>query len=429
MCLKCIYLLYAIHLSRFVLLFLYPCSGQAAGLALADFDDQCWCCKRSRVAALGAYQWHTWGKHMRRLFAVVVGILLAFMTWPAFAVSVVFINPGKSGEAYWVAAADSMRAASRSLGVDLEVKFAERDQLRVLSAAQEIAARPKADRPHYVIITNDYGLGPKLLSIFEGTGIQCFFAYSPPIVADQATLGKPRQIHKHWLGSLQPRAADAGYLTAQALIAKGRAAKAHGADGKLHMLAIAGDRSTPVSIHRNEGMQRAIREAGDVVLDQVIYSDWNREKAQQQSAVLFERYPLARLIWAGSDQMAFGAMTSWERRGGQPGQNAWFSGVNTSTEAMEAVKSGRLSALAGGHFIVGAWALVMIYDHANGRDFADEGLDLDRPMFVLFDARAADRFLARFGDGKYDSLDFKKYSKALNPGLKHYDFSFEQLIR
>ena len=57
-------------------------------------------------------------------------------------------------------------------------------------------------------------------------------------------------------------------------------------------------------------MQRAIREAGDVVLDQVIYSDWNREKAQQQSAVLFERYPLARLIWAGSDQLGASRRTT-----------------------------------------------------------------------------------------------------------------------
>lgn len=363
---------------------------------------------------------------MVRLFVLWLGLMLALPTW---AVSVVFINPGKSNEAYWVAAADSMRAASRSLGLELEVRFVERDHLRVLSVAQEIAALPKARRPDYAIITNDYGLGPKLLSVFEGTGVQCIFAYSSPTPAEQASTGGPRQIHKYWLGSLQPNAADAGYLTAQALIAKARIAKAQGADGKLHMVAIAGDRSTTASIARNDGMQRAVQEAGDVVLDQVVYSDWNRDKAQQQSEVLFERYPLARLVWAGSDQMAFGAMASWEKRGGQPGKNAWFSGVNTSREALDALKSGRLSALAGGHFIAGAWALVMVYDHAHGRDFVDEGLELDRPMFTLFDARSADRFLAKFGDGHYDSVDFRKFSKFLNPKIKRYDFSFDQLMR
>ena len=125
--------------------------------------------------------------------------------------------------------------------------------------------------------------------------------------------------------------------------------------------------------------------------------------------------------------MAFGAMQSWEKRGGKPGRDAWFSGVNTSREAMEAVKSGRLTALAGGHFITGAWALVMIYDYANGRDFADEGLELDRPMFMLFDAKSADRYLARFGSGT-SKTNFRKYSKALNPEIRRYNFSFEQLM-
>jgi ABC-type sugar transport system substrate-binding protein len=59
--------------------------------------------------------------------------------------------------------------------------------------------------------------------------------------------------------------------------------------------------------------------------------------------------------------MAFGAMTAWEKRGGKPSADAWFSGINTSTEALEAIKSGRLTSLAGGHFITGAWSLVMIY--------------------------------------------------------------------
>ena len=95
-----------------------------------------------------------------------------------------------------------------------------------------------------------------------------------------------------------------------------------------------------------------------------------------QADQLYRLYPDARLVWAGNDLMAFGAMAAWEKRGGKPGMDAWFSGINTSTEALEAVKSGRLTSLAGGHFITGAWAMVMIYDYHHGRDFADEGLEL-----------------------------------------------------
>ena len=362
---------------------------------------------------------------MNRWIAFLTGLLLSM---PAFALSVTFINPGKSNEAYWVAVAQSMKVAAESLDIALEMRFVERDHPRALAVVQEIANRPEATRPDYVILTNDYDLGPKQLSLLEGSGIQCFFAFSPPSATARQEIGAPRQRYKNWIGSLQPHAADAGYLTAKSLIARGRTAGVQGPDGKLHLLAIAGDRSTTVSIERNEGMRRAVSEAGDVVLDQEVYADWSRDKAAQQSEVLFGRYPATRLIWAGSDQMAFGAMQSWEKRGGQPGQDAWFSGVNTSREAMEAIKSGRLTALAGGHFIAGAWALVMVYDHAHGRDFADEGLELDRPMFTLFDAESADRFLARYGKG-YGKIDFRRYSKVLNPQLKRYNFSFEQFMR
>ena len=96
---------------------------------------------------------------------------------------------------------------------------------------------------------------------------------------------------------------------------------------------------------------------------------------------------------------------------------------------MQDLRSGRLTALAGGHFICGAWALVLLYDYAHGHDFADEGLELERPMFMLFTSADAQRFEQRFGDMKFDNIDFRRYSKALNPKLKRYDFSFAQLMR
>ena len=115
---------------------------------------------------------------------------------------------------------------------------------------------------------------------------------------------------------------------------------------------------------------------------------------------------------------------------GKPGKDAWFSGVNTSEEAMESLRSGRLSALSGGHFIAGAWALILLYDFHHGRDFAkDEGLELDQSMFVSFTPQLASRFIERYGKIDFDQVDFRRFSKVLNPGLKRYDFSFGHLLK
>ncbi|QBK05705.1 sugar ABC transporter substrate-binding protein [Hylemonella gracilis] len=346
----------------------------------------------------------------------------------ALAQRVAFINPGKVDEFYWSGVARCMQSAAQNLGQTLEVHYAEREHLRVFQIARAIAARKPSLRPEYVVVTNDYGTGPELLNIFEGSGIRVFMAYSKPTAEEMARTGTPRHKHRLWIGSLEPRAQDAGYLTARALIAQARAAGAQGTDAKLHLLVIAGDRSTPSSIARNDGMRQAVREAGDVVIDQEVYAAWSREKATEQAEVLYQRHPQARLVWAGNDLMAFGAMRALEQRGGVPGRTVFFSGINTSAEALQAKESGRLAALAGGHFITGAWSLVMILDHYKGHDFADEGLMQERRMFVLFDAKLAQALRASLGPG-CDHVDFRRFSKTYNPRLRGYDFSLEGLLK
>ena len=345
----------------------------------------------------------------------------------ARAQSVAFINPGKSDEVYWVTAAQAMHAAARSLGMTFEVQYAQREPLKTLEIAREMVARPVSKRPEYIVITDDYSVADRLSAIIDPAGVKSFLAYSSIPVDQRGGIGSPRGKYKGWLGSLEPQAEDAGYLTARALIERGKKEKAFGRDGKLHMLAIAGDRSTPSSINRNQGMHRAVAEAAGVVIDEEVYAAWTRENAAQQAESLYRRYPDVKLVWAGNDLMAFGAMAAWEKRGGKPGVDAWFSGINTSTEALEAVKSGRMTALAGGHFITGAWALVMIYDYHHGHDFADEGLELRRPMFAQFTPALAERYIERFSGG-FDGVDFSRYSKVRNAKLKRYNFGFAQLL-
>jgi ABC-type sugar transport system substrate-binding protein len=363
-----------------------------------------------------------------RLLAFAFAFAASLAAAPAAAQSVAFINPGKPDEVYWVTATRGMQAAAEDLGMRLEVRYTGRDHTKAIEIARELAARPAAARPAYAVITNDNATGRGLLQTLDAAGIRTVFAYSSLGPEERSEMGGPRERYKGWLGSIEPRADDAGYLTARALIEAGRRANAHARDGKLHLIAIAGDRTTPSSIHRNNGMLRAASEARDVIVDQVVYGGWSRDKGAEQADWLYARYPEARLVWAGNDLMAFGAIEALEKRGGRPGKDAWFSGVNTSAEALQAVRAGRLAGLAGGHFICGAWAMVLIHDHANGRDFAAEALEFDRTMFTLFDPASAGRFLERYADG-FSAIDFRRYSKATNPKLARYDFDFGQFLR
>ncbi|MBC3885166.1 ABC transporter substrate-binding protein [Undibacterium sp. FT31W] len=364
-----------------------------------------------------------------RLSTLVLMLIAVLLPLRVMAMSVIFLNPGKHDEIYWQTAANSMSAAAKNLGIDLEIMYAERNHLRALEFARQIAARPAAQRPDYVILSNDYSTGLEVIRTLDTANIKTFLAFSGMHdTADKVPMPQPRQQFKGWLGSLEPRATDAGYLTARALFERGMAEHLAAPDGKLHMLVIAGDRSTPTSLRRNEGMRQAVAEAKNVVIDQEIYGEWNRAKAREQSEWLYKRHPQARLIWAGNDLMAFGAMDSWRAQGGKPGTDALFSGINTSQEAIAAVEDGSMTALAGGHFIAGAFGLVMLYDYHHGRDFIDEGLELNRPMFILLNKEEARHFQMLFGQMNFDKVNFRKFSKVLNPLLKKYDFSFRQLL-
>lgn len=354
---------------------------------------------------------------------------LTLVSHQAWAQSVAFINPGRSNETYWRTASEAMEAAAVSLKMSLEVHYAERNPLQAISIARDLAARPKAKRPRFVVFVNENSVAPEILRALEAAQIDNFMAFSGVLEAVHPQLGRPRQQFKHWLGSLEPQAEDGGYLTAKALIeAARRSGIAMASDGKLQVLAISGDRSTPSSIARTMGMRRAVAEAGDAMLLQEVHGEWSRERAAQQMRTLMLRYPDARIVWAGNDQMAFGAMDSWRARGGRPGKDGFFSAINTSETALAAIRTGELSALAGGHFMAGAWSLVLLFDYARGKDFKSEGLQLTRPMFVMFDPLLADRFEQRFSAAQ-TPLDFRKYSKALNPSVVAYSFDMEKLLR
>src|SRR5260370_36544565 len=64
---------------------------------------------------------------------------------------VAFIDPGKSDEGYWVTATQGMQAAAESLGMTLEVQYAQREDLKTLESARAIAARPAGKRPAITI--------------------------------------------------------------------------------------------------------------------------------------------------------------------------------------------------------------------------------------------------------------------------------------
>lgn len=176
-------------------------------------------------------------------------------------------------------------------------------------------------------------------------------------------------------------------------------------------------------------MHRALAEHPEVRLRQLVYGEWNRQRAYEQAQQLLRRYPQTALIWSANDEMALGAMAAAQELKRHPGKDILFSAVNSSPQALEALLDGRLSALAAGHFTLGGWALVLVHDYALGLDMARHGgPHWQMGLFQLLDKRQAKRLLAARANQDY-GINFRALSAKGKPDSYRYPFDLQLLMR
>ena len=223
---------------------------------------------------------------------------------PAFcgvvqAASVVFLNPGMSTETFWVSYTQFMQAAAKDLGLDLRVRYGERDPRNTLEQAREVLQ--SSERPDYLVLVNEQYVAPQILRMAQGSGVKLLMVNNA-LTADQVRLfGAHDGINL--IGSLVADDEQAGYLMLKDMLRqRGRVAPGESLD----LLAFSGIKTTPVALLREQSMHRALAEHPEVRLRQLVYGEWSRERAFEQATQLFKRYPQTALVWSANDQMALG---------------------------------------------------------------------------------------------------------------------------
>ncbi len=342
----------------------------------------------------------------------------------AQAASVVFLNPGNAKETFWLTYSQFMQAAASNLGLQLEIQYAGHSAETAIRQAREALHGPH--RPDYLVFVNEQYIAPQILRLSQGSGVKLFMVNSA-LTPKQARLVQPTEGNfLGWVGSIVANDEEAGYLMLNELV------RQHGplAEGQtVDLLAFSGVKNTPASQLREKGLRRALAEHPEVRLRQLVYGEWNQQRAHEQATLLLKRYPDTAMVWSANDEMAFGAMRAAEEVGLIPGRDLLFSAVNSSIPALQARASGRLSALVAGHFTVGGWAMALLSDDAKGVDISRfGGRDWQLPLLQLLNAQQAKQLLAVARGGTY-GLDFSRYSAQGKPDTYRYPFSLKAVIK
>lgn len=343
-------------------------------------------------------------------------------TGPAARPRIAFFTPNSEGNTYWPQVFSIMGLVAQSLGFEFVPysfgvgnRFARlRDSLRSLSVAP---------RPDAVIASVVIGQSKGILDAAQALGIPVFIL-GPLFPAELPAIGGgPRAQYKNWPALFNWAEEQKGYALAKALIQAARQQNAVAADGRIHAVGLGGDPAWFGSGLREAGLKRALAEHPEAVLRQVVPTRWTQEEGRQFTARLLTRYPQTSVFWAASDQLGAGAVQALIAARKMPGQTAFTGGLDLSALGLELVAQGRFVATAASPLLSYAQVAILVYDYLQGQDFAAElGREIEFPTSVATQGNAAQHLAL----GKcLPHIDFKAFSKAHNPRLARYDFSFD----
>ncbi len=360
---------------------------------------------------------------MRRMIVVWISFVVFLLSGVsnqcmAKNIHIVFLNPGESTEkgtgAFWRMVTDFMQEAAHDLNIQLEVLYAERNHLHMRRQAKDVAQR--ATSPDYVIFVNEKMSGVEMLTSLKDSGAKLIVLHNSLMPEQYSEIGAEREQISNWIGTVTSDNAQAGYKLIKELARYVTAAP--------KVVAITGERATPVSSERVQGLQSYMRERPEMVLYQVINAHWSYEDGRHRARVV-DRYPDLNILWAANDAMALGAYEELHLL--KPG--IIVGGMGGFPDALVSIQKDQLKATIGGHFMIGAWALVLLYDYHYGADFVtDEGSHLKLDYLFVINKKNLAQYIDLIVKNPA-SIDFRQFSKMLNPDLRTYNFTYDMLLQ
>lgn len=335
----------------------------------------------------------------------------------------VFLSPTeKADHPFWKNYIHFMEAAGQSLGVDLKVVTAT-DRYAMVDAVRRIVSG--SDKPDYLVTVFLKGAGPRVLELADEHGVPVFLVNTVIQPEDMNEVGYPRKRFPCWLGDMCYSDRPGGRALAEALLAAARSN--HGrVDRLIGLVALTGTLDNAASTERVKGLEQALEGARDILLHRRLNCYWKREVAYAKTARMLRLSPGVRIVWAASDAMALGAAQAVEETGREVGSDVFFGGFDWTVEGLEAIEQGRLLASAGGHFMEGAWALVLLHDHFRGKDFAPLGVEFRLPM-QLMDAGNVQVGRRLLDPESWKRIDFRRFSRVYS-GRDDYDFGVDRVL-
>jgi ABC-type sugar transport system substrate-binding protein len=293
-----------------------------------------------------------------RIFLFLIIVLLTLVASPGYtkeeppSFSVLFVNPSIPDDPFWNKVQYIAYQAAAQLGIQLTVIYGDGNRFAQLEELKKYLDYRAT--PDYLILINYPGGAEQSLSLLSKYNIPFITLEQTITGPEQETIGRPGEHYKNWLGEIYHDNYRAGYMLAQALTKS---------------LDVTSDRVKPILVNGHYGSESDSRSEGakaffkehNIEVQQTVFASWAKDQAYEKTKKLLKRYPETNLIWSASDLMALGSETAM--RSQKVSHPVAIGGFDWLDDALMMIDKGKLSNSIGGHFMMGAWALISLYDH------------------------------------------------------------------
>ena len=265
-----------------------------------------------------------------------------------------------------------------------------------------------------ILIDPYYASGTKCAEMCEAQGI--------PMIAFDSDIEEfdPQGDYKQYISFIGPDDADAGYNMACNLFENAKP----DADGTLYVGVVQGTPGTAVAINREKGFDKALKEYTDkgMKIEVVgrVNGDFAAETSLPATEDLLQSAEKINGIWSANGGTATGVMAACKNAGLTPGKDITIVGMDLNSSNVEAVENGELQYDIGGHWVVGGYAVIQMYDYLNGKT-------IETPKTILkllpITKDTVNKFYTDYPDNIPKNFDIKSASQ-MNGGDANYS-SFE----
>ncbi|MBN1378933.1 MAG: ABC transporter substrate-binding protein [Gammaproteobacteria bacterium] len=345
-----------------------------------------------------------------------------------------FLCPKAPGQGFWGQVIQVMQSAAEDLDIELQVSCDETESIygARIAGLELLKSEPKLD----YLLTGYWAMVTKYhLALAKERGIKVYLFNADIRDDEKGEFGSLRGHYYNWIGHMVPDDKNAAMTLTKTLVNLAEHGQKKAITNPVTVEAmVSGKELSTVARQRNAGLRAQIKlmpqaRLHEFPVDNTAIGEVARVGRSKEWAMkLMSSSRAIDVIWTGNHDEMWGVVQGVEQAGKIPGKDVFIGGFDWNADSIQAIADGRISVSMFGHFMEGAWALLLVHDYHYGFDFAgDVGLKISTPMSAIT-SENYQRYKTILNEAHWRSVDFKMLSKKHNSTLKSYNFNISQFL-